>query len=75
MEGLDIIYNYTNSSIEAKIELMDQERCKHDGIKGRDDYNIKCVFCIYYPSQENRFTCSKCLKQVCISCLNINNQK
>jgi hypothetical protein len=31
------ISNYTNSSIEAKIELMDQESYKHDGIKGRDD--------------------------------------
>jgi uncharacterized protein YlxW (UPF0749 family) len=33
------------------------------------------VFFIYYPSQENRFTCSKCLKQACISCLKINNQR
>jgi hypothetical protein len=37
MEGLDIISNYTNSSIEAKTELTDQESCKHDGIKGRCD--------------------------------------
>jgi hypothetical protein len=72
MEGLDII---TNSSIEEKIELMDQESCKHDWIKGRGDYNIKCVFCIYYPSQENRSICSKCLKQACVSCLKLNNQK
>jgi hypothetical protein len=72
MEGLDII---SNNSIEAKTELIDQDRCNHDWIKGRGDYNIKCIFCIYYPSQENRFTCSKCLKQACISCLKINNQR
>jgi hypothetical protein len=72
MEGLDII---SNNSIEAKTELMDQESCNHGCIKGRGDYNIKYVFCIYYPSQENRFTRSKCLKQACISCLKINNQK
>jgi hypothetical protein len=72
MEGLDII---SNNFIEAKIELMDQESCKHDLIKGKDDYNIKYVFYIYYPSQENRFTCSKYLKQDCTSCLKINNQK
>jgi hypothetical protein len=47
MEVLDIIFNYTNSSIEAKIELIDQESYKHDWIKGRGDYNIKCVFYIY----------------------------
>jgi hypothetical protein len=76
MEGLDIITNNNiNSQAEVKIELMDQESYKHDWIKRRGDYNIKCIFCIYYPSQENRFTCSKCLKQACISCLKENNQK
>ena len=69
MEGLDII------SEEAITELMDQDNCEHDWIKGRGDYNIKCIFCIYYPSQDNRFTCSKCLKQACVSCLKIKNQK
>ena len=54
---------------------MNQEDCEHDWIKGRGDYNIKCTFCIFYPSQENRLTCSKCLKQACASCLRINNQK
>jgi hypothetical protein len=43
MEGLDII---SNNSIEVKAELMDQESCNHDWIKGRGDYNIKCVFYI-----------------------------
>ena len=75
MEGLDIICENINSSIEAKTELMDQGNCEHDWIKGRGDYNIKCAFCIYYPSQENRFTCSICLKQACSSCLRTNNQK
>ena len=75
MEGLDIISENIDSSIETKIELMNQEDCEHDWIKGRGDYNIKCTFCIFYPSQENRLTCSKCLKQACASCLRINNQK
>ena len=75
MEGLDIIYENINSSIETKIELMNQEDCEHDWIKGRGDYNIKCAFCIFYLSQENRLTCIKCLKQACASCLRTNNQK
>lgn len=75
MEGLDIISEDINSSKETKIELMNQEDCEHDWIKGRGDYNIKCTFCIFYPSQENRLTCIKCLKQACASCLRINNQK
>ena len=75
MEGLDIISEDINSSKETKIELMNQEDCEHDWIKGRGDYNIKCTFCIFYPSQENRLTCIKCLKQACASCLRTNNQK
>jgi hypothetical protein len=75
MEALDIITNDINNQTEAKIKLMDQESCKHDWIKERCDYNIKYIFCIYDPSQENRFTCGKCLKQACISCLKENNQK
>ena len=74
MEGLDIISKNIDSSIETKIELMNQEDCEHDWIKGRGDYNIKCAFCIYYPSQENRFTCSICLKQTCSSYLRTNNK-
>ena len=73
MEGLDIISEDINSSKETKIELMNQEDCEHDWIKGRGDYNIKYTFCIFYPSQENRLTCNKCLKQAC-ACLRINNK-
>ena len=58
-----------------KIEMMNQVDCEHDWIRGKGDYNIKCAFCIYYPSQDNRFTCSLCLKQACASCLRANNQK
>ena len=47
MEGLDIISEDINSSKETKIELMHQEDCEHDWIKGRGDYNIKCAFCIF----------------------------
>ena len=75
MEGLDIISENINSLIETKIELMNQEDCEHDWIKRRGDYNIQCAFYIYYSSQENRFTCSICLKQACSSCLRTNNKK
>jgi E3 ubiquitin-protein ligase DOA10 len=44
------------------IEMMNQVSCNHDWIRGKGDYNIKCIFCIYYLSQENRVTCSLCLK-------------
>uniref|UniRef100_A0A452Y4Y0 Uncharacterized protein n=1 Tax=Aegilops tauschii subsp. strangulata TaxID=200361 RepID=A0A452Y4Y0_AEGTS len=57
-----------------KIEMMNQVDCEHDWIRGKGDYNIKCAFCIYYPSQDNKFTCSLCLKQACASCLRANNQ-
>ena len=58
-----------------KIEMMNQVDCEHDWIKGKGDYNIKCAFCIYYPSIDNRFTCNLCLKQACTSCLRTSNQK
>ena len=54
---------------------MNQVDCKHDWIRGKGDYNIKCAFCIYYPSQENRSTCNICLKQACASCLKAKNQE
>jgi ElaB/YqjD/DUF883 family membrane-anchored ribosome-binding protein len=60
---------------ELATELMNQVECEHDWIRGKGDYNIKCAYCIYYPSQDNRFTCSLCLKQACASCLNAANQK
>lgn len=41
----------------------------------KGDYNIKCAFCIYYPNQENRFTCRIYLKQACASCLKAENQR
>jgi hypothetical protein len=57
-----------------KIEMMNQIDCEHDWVQGKGDYNIKCAFCIYYPSQENRSTCSICLRQACASCLEAKNQ-
>jgi hypothetical protein len=54
--------------------MMNQLSCKHDWIRGKGDYNIKFIFYIYYPSQENRVTCSLCLKQACIECLKSKNQ-
>jgi hypothetical protein len=56
------------------IEMMNRVSCNHDWIRGKGDYNIKCMFCIYYPSQENRVTCSLCLKQACVECLKTKNQ-
>jgi hypothetical protein len=56
------------------IEMMNQVSCNHDWIREKGDYNIKYIFCIYYPSQENRITCSLCLKQVCVQCLKTKNQ-
>ena len=54
--------------------MMNQIDCEHDWIQGKGDYNIKCAFCIYYPSQDNRSTCSLCLRQACASCLKAKNQ-
>ncbi|KAK8447527.1 hypothetical protein SEVIR_8G088201v4 [Setaria viridis] len=75
MDALEIKDEETSDLKEARTELMDPGDCEHDWIKGRGDYNIKCAFCIYYPSQDNRFTCSVCLKQACASCLRNANQK
>ena len=57
-----------------KVEMMNQVECEHDWVRGKGDYNIKCAFCIYYPSQDNRSTCSLCLRQACASCLKARNQ-
>jgi hypothetical protein len=57
-----------------KIEMMNQVSCNHDWIREKGDYNIKCIFCIYFSSQENRVRSSLCLKQVCIECLKSKNQ-
>jgi hypothetical protein len=56
------------------IEMMNQVSCNHDWNRGKGDYNIKCIFCIYYPSQKNSVTCSLCLRQACVECLKIKNQ-
>ena len=63
----------TNDTLDLKSEMMNQVDCKHDWIRGKGDYNIKCSFCIYYPSQDNRATCSVCFKQACIECLKSKN--
>jgi hypothetical protein len=62
MDGIDELSGLT-------IEIMNQVSCDHDLIRGKEHYNIKCIFCIYYPSQKNRVTCTFCLKQACIECL------
>uniref|UniRef100_A0ACD6A033 Uncharacterized protein n=1 Tax=Avena sativa TaxID=4498 RepID=A0ACD6A033_AVESA len=69
-DDIDLIDEFAG----LKVEMMNQVECQHDWIRGKGDYNIKCAFCIYYPSQENRFTCSICSRQACASCLKSNNQ-
>jgi hypothetical protein len=69
-DGMDLIDELAGLTIE----MMNQVSYNHDWIRGKGDYNIKCIFCIYYPSQENRVTCSLCLKQACIKCLKLKNQ-
>jgi hypothetical protein len=32
------------------IEMMNEVSCNHDWIRGKGDYNIKCIFYIYCPS-------------------------
>jgi hypothetical protein len=66
--------NFIDELTGLTIEMMNQVSCDHDWIRGKGDYNIKCIFCIYYPSQENRVTCSLCLKQACVECLKIKNK-
>ncbi|KAK8458155.1 hypothetical protein SEVIR_3G306045v4 [Setaria viridis] len=75
MDALEIKDEEKSDLKEARTELMDQGDCDHDWVKGRGGYNIKCAFCIYYPIQDNRFTCSVCLKQACASSLKNTNQQ
>jgi hypothetical protein len=54
-----------------KIEMIDQIDYKHKEEHKKDNLNIRCVFCIYYQDLEDRSTCSLCLKQACMLCLNL----
>jgi hypothetical protein len=65
-EELDLIDELAG----LKIEMMDQIDCKHKEEYKKGDPNIRCVFCIYYQDPEDRATCSLCLKQACMLCLN-----
>jgi hypothetical protein len=69
-DDMDLIYELAG----LKIEMMNQVSCNHDWIRGKGDYNIKCTFCMYYPSLKNRVTCNLCLKQACIECQKSKNQ-
>jgi hypothetical protein len=66
--------NFIDELAGLTIEMMNQVSCNHDWIRGKGEYNTKCIFCIYYPSQENGVTCSLCLKQACVECLKTKNQ-
>jgi hypothetical protein len=66
--------DFTDELAGLTIKMMNQISCNHDWNRGKGDYNIKCIFCIYYPSQENRVTCSLCLNEACIEYLKIKNQ-
>jgi hypothetical protein len=74
-------YDSSNNDIDfidelarLTIETMNEVSCNHDWIRGKGDSNIKCIFCIYYLSQENRVTCNLCLKQACVECLKTKSQ-
>ena len=81
IENNEVEYESSDDEIDLidelaglKIEMMNQTNCEHDWIRGKGDYNIKCAFCIYYASQDNRATCSLCLKQACTECLRAKKQ-
>jgi hypothetical protein len=66
-EELDLIDELSG----LKIEMMDQIDYKHK----KDDPNIRCVFYIYYQDPVDRATCSLCLKQACMLCLNLQKDR
>jgi hypothetical protein len=51
----------------VKMKMMDQVESEHDWIRGQGNYSIKWAYCACYPSQDNRFTCSLCLRKACAS--------
>jgi hypothetical protein len=66
-EELDLIDELSG----LKIEMMDQIDYKHK----KGDPNIRCVFCIYYQDPIDRTTCSLCLRQACMLCLNLQKDR
>jgi hypothetical protein len=77
IETDEIEYDVENESSDEdlelaglKIEMMDQIDCKHKEVYKKGDSNIRCVFCIHYQDPEDRATCSLCLRQACMLCLN-----
>jgi hypothetical protein len=57
IEGYEEMYNNISEDDlglieELAFELMNQVECEHDWIRGKGDYNIKCAYCIYCPSQD-----------------------
>lgn len=78
LEEEEVENKILNHPLELKSEMMNQVECDHDWIRDKGDYNIKCIkcaFCIYYPSEDNRATCNICFKQACIRCLQSRNHR
>ena len=70
-EELDLIDELAG----LKIEMMDQVICNHECDYKGDKSNIKCVYCIYYQDPGERATCSLCLRQACMACLEQKNNE
>jgi hypothetical protein len=49
---------------------MNQIDYKHKDEHKKGNLHIRCMFCIYYQDPEDRATCSLCLRQACMLCLN-----
>lgn len=64
-EELDLIDELAG----LKIEIMDQVICNHESDYKEGKPSIKCVYCIYYQDPGERATCSLCLRQACMACL------
>jgi len=58
-----------------KIEMMDQVICNHESDYKEGKPSIKCVYYIYYQDPGERATCSLCLRQDCMTCLEQKNNE
>ena len=70
-EELDLIYELAG----LKLEMMDQVISKHKWNYKEGKSSIKCVYCIYYQDPGERATCSLCLRQACMACLEQKNNE
>jgi hypothetical protein len=69
-ESSDEKLNLIDELSGLEIEMMDQINCKHKDEHKKSNLLIRCMFCIYYQDPEDKATCSLCLRQACMLCLN-----